>query len=1070
MVTCWSAKSVCAGERSVKYKTTINLACIKYPSRCKQAVNYLKKNNWKKLWPHQQTAVEKINGYIKKFSKKETNSSYVVALPTGTGKTGIICAVAHQHDGLVLIVSPRKTITDQNYLKIKGDFFTSLDISIPLKKTYKNFDSFKTKNSENAVIVSTIQMIDSVQKGKNKNISIQILKKKVKLLIVDEGHWEPAPTWQEFLRGFDCPKILFTATPIRNDYAEFDLEDGYMYSESLEKLQNQNYLKKVHFKEFDQFNNVKDFVDYCAGVLGDKKYVTGKFKKALIRCESASEVQLLADKLAKKFPEKKVIGIHERFKRNQSESEKGKGKATLVKHAPVSDADKEKYDIWIHQYKMIEGFDNPMFGYLFIYSPFKNVRMLVQQVGRVLRNPERLPGKSAYVFYPKFSKQEMLWDLFKKYDCLEQADKDLVLNTSGRKYSEKLIRKSEIAYLDKIFRTGFDPENKSLDDRFLLPLTCSIYKLQSAWSVQELRDIARHELKKDAEILFDESTKDTFLTLFLNIKNSPYLNFEYALESKTGIIYLRIVSGYLIFYSTSPKFEAYLVKRSIALPIERQMLDKLVSNDEKSKVVNIYLKNASSGKSVYSSKKLWARNIADVPEGLDDRFHAYSNLWGYSAEINTELDEMSAVGGISSDLEKKLVRRYIGYEGARVTQDGSVSYSLTQYNQWTTNILNILKGSGDENLLLNRYSKVVPYSGSAPYLIAFDFDSHEEFLSGKILDATDSVISEQQFSLLTSEAFEVKAGKVSINSEYLVINDIDLIWKPDTKKFLVSSENLSGYHLKSNDNETVNLIEFLNRIQGFKVYLEDGLIYLGSAFIKPTLVRGEMDEKSDVVLQSLSAESLFGTIDTEKGRADDRWPKNSWPSNSLFGLVSNSAAGTTLLKNEFKNVRYLICDDLGTECCDFLLETDDCISLFHAKAKRRNAKSCKMYGASAIHEAISQAKKNLSIINQVAPLAPSTRERWDKDWTLDGKVAARIRVGKKKNGEKIWQESLYKKIRNPSITKQVILLFSNCLSKSEFTKQLKNNKQEALHSYFLILSLINQAQQLGVKVKVFCDE
>ena len=46
------------------------------------------------------------------------------------------------------------------------------------------------------------------------------LKDNVNLLFFDEGHREPAKYWRTVIRQFDCKKVLFTATPYRNDKPE----------------------------------------------------------------------------------------------------------------------------------------------------------------------------------------------------------------------------------------------------------------------------------------------------------------------------------------------------------------------------------------------------------------------------------------------------------------------------------------------------------------------------------------------------------------------------------------------------------------------------------------------------------------------------------------------------------------------------------------------------------------------------------------------------------------------------------------------------------------------------------
>ena len=52
----------------------------------------------------------------------------------------------------------------------------------------------------------------------------------MRLVIVDEGHCEPAPHWREALRSIPVPRVIFTATPFRNDLKLFDIDFDHAYS------------------------------------------------------------------------------------------------------------------------------------------------------------------------------------------------------------------------------------------------------------------------------------------------------------------------------------------------------------------------------------------------------------------------------------------------------------------------------------------------------------------------------------------------------------------------------------------------------------------------------------------------------------------------------------------------------------------------------------------------------------------------------------------------------------------------------------------------------------------------
>jgi superfamily II DNA or RNA helicase len=51
----------------------------------------------------------------------------------------------------------------------------------------------------------------------------------VDLVLFDEGHHEPALRWSETVRKIYKPRIIFTATPFRNDLKLFDVDLQHAY-------------------------------------------------------------------------------------------------------------------------------------------------------------------------------------------------------------------------------------------------------------------------------------------------------------------------------------------------------------------------------------------------------------------------------------------------------------------------------------------------------------------------------------------------------------------------------------------------------------------------------------------------------------------------------------------------------------------------------------------------------------------------------------------------------------------------------------------------------------------------
>jgi hypothetical protein len=69
----------------------------------------------------------------------------------------------------------------------------------------------------------------------------------VRLVIVDEGHYEPARGWSRAVRELERPTALFTATPYCNDFKYFDVDRNFYFQLSHRKTEADRYLRQVQF-------------------------------------------------------------------------------------------------------------------------------------------------------------------------------------------------------------------------------------------------------------------------------------------------------------------------------------------------------------------------------------------------------------------------------------------------------------------------------------------------------------------------------------------------------------------------------------------------------------------------------------------------------------------------------------------------------------------------------------------------------------------------------------------------------------------------------------------------------
>jgi superfamily II DNA or RNA helicase len=151
-----------------------------------------------------------------------------------------------------------------------------------------------------------------------------------------------------------------------------------------EIAERDNYIRHVEFVEETLPDNSQAFVDrvldFYDSTVREKKPSGVHTPRVIIRCETENSVSQICRAL--KLRGKTVLGIHDRF-----DNEEVEGKAHKV-----PDPKKRTETFWVHQFKLLEGIDEPDFCFLAIYEPLKNARSLVQQVGRIIRNTQRHPS------------------------------------------------------------------------------------------------------------------------------------------------------------------------------------------------------------------------------------------------------------------------------------------------------------------------------------------------------------------------------------------------------------------------------------------------------------------------------------------------------------------------------------------------------------------------------------------------------------------------------------------------------------------------------------------------------
>lgn len=389
------------------------------------------------IWDHQKEAINSISEYLNSKSEK----SYLVKMPTGTGKTGVFATLTRivYPKQNYIIVTPSTALRDQIIEELKERFWskisydsTKLQKQIIIDLLPSTFvDTYEKIKKNKFIIVTTIQALQSISINKNIENEFNEFKKLADCIIFDEGHKEPAYTWGDTIRSFKIPTILFSATPYRNDYKIFNIDKTNFFALEHEYSVSQKFLrnlviKRINSKPYNTSTFLNDLLSEVNKLEPILKKQGISSPKIIIRCENVEDIKRMVTSLRKL--KKRVIGIHENLPKGPDYS----------KQIP-SLTEQSKYDFYIHQYKLIEGIDNPDFCIVAIYSDFRSTRLLIQQIGRVLRNPQKLENQNAYLFCNNDKLINEEWTKYLKYDSLLTEKKKLFDVTDILKVNKDVV-------------------------------------------------------------------------------------------------------------------------------------------------------------------------------------------------------------------------------------------------------------------------------------------------------------------------------------------------------------------------------------------------------------------------------------------------------------------------------------------------------------------------------------------------------------------------------------------------------------------------------------------------------
>ncbi|MHB8816439.1 MAG: DEAD/DEAH box helicase [Steroidobacteraceae bacterium] len=518
-----------------------------------------------KFRDYQRAAIRMARRYGIAFKDGQTHGAALVCHPTGTGKTAVIAALAQccPEIGSVLVLTTREAVRDQLVRELAGDIFLNREkfgcgARLELPKCVLAFRSLTDAFDEAASVHrSTLRLIPKANRefadrtfartvakaadtlmsvfsqGKSVLVmTVQMLALLARedptsnptygelanadLIIFDEGHYEPAVFWSQVVRGLDRPLVLLSATPYRNDLKPFQITAGNVHVYQYGAARAAPYVRTVRVEARESQPTAAafrdDMLDFCADKFGADRQT---WPRVIIHCDESNRII----QLARAFIELgfRTIGIHDKF-RDPPAGEDWQFHTV----PPPRETDAQ---IWIHQFKLMEGIDDHRFRVLAFFDLMTNLRSVVQQIGRIIRPTPGGGAEDAYVLDHYKGRLRQYWDLYKDYD--EGLTAELLTKSLSRFYVDKFIEAHPpVDYIARKFRRRLVIEEVSdATDEILFERRVSFRVADPTASLADYEDILKDQLAvADLRYWKAWSSAEAVIYLYVGIESPSFLN------------------------------------------------------------------------------------------------------------------------------------------------------------------------------------------------------------------------------------------------------------------------------------------------------------------------------------------------------------------------------------------------------------------------------------------------------------------------------------------------------------------------------------------------------------------
>jgi superfamily II DNA or RNA helicase len=710
------------------------------------------------LWPHQREAVQFLATYVQNFSPEGDSSSRLVALPTGSGKSGIIATVSRflPVSGAILVVVPRDELRRQLTADIQGRFFNNAKVlleayprrvhCITRSETFWTHRGGKPalrlwredSPEDGHILVTTIQLLEHIWRQEGRlnpfqggdeapsgsaetlaHISDHLIEQ-VGLVIFDEGHYEPAPAWAQVIRSFQVPRVVFTATPFRNDLRSFDwaTRNENVFFRSFRDMVEAGRIRDIEIERLSLPANLTEAFHLIEQRRQELVSEFGEDVEVIVRVGSRARILEVADAVGALGLD--YFAVHHR---KTSEEDHRMGEPKIHERYPVDHEDHVPY--WIHQFKLLEGIDRSAISMLVILDRLGSLRALVQQIGRLTRRSKDNERPRPYALVLDSTGE--IGHRWRRHQSLEKSLKEGgFADRTPQAALERILKGlalSAIAspiYAEGNVRDVLNPQSPAgpWDNQFRLDWQIHVLVRRAA-QVLEMRDPDEdwrrvcQEIRKDSEKAFDrmwqldtpkgaESSDEEVASqenaefgnplILLGISSgiSPFLVEHAFFDIKLDVTLAYRTDPYVFFFDSSGR-DLHRISGFLDSGSPEAIL-QLLKQFEGQRLRSVSTRNTRMGPTTTSSRTLRGVDLTRVPSTLDEGTHLVTSAAGY-AKLDEEGSEGTLISQDSSGTSEEsgaMQRRYIGLRARRVSDAGKM-IAIKEYCEWAEGIADSMR-------------------------------------------------------------------------------------------------------------------------------------------------------------------------------------------------------------------------------------------------------------------------------------------------------------------------------------------------------------------------------------------